>query len=77
MLFTCFLPSLADNAQVLMNFKSNLSNADALKNWGDPSTGLCSWTGILCFDQKFHGLRLENMGLSGTIDVDTLLELSN
>ncbi|TKY74620.1 LRR receptor serine/threonine-protein kinase [Spatholobus suberectus] len=75
-LATCFLPSLADNAQVLMNFKSFLSNADALKNWGDQSIGLCSWIGILCFNQTFHGLRLENMGLSGTINVDTLLELS-
>ncbi|RDX67077.1 putative LRR receptor-like serine/threonine-protein kinase, partial [Mucuna pruriens] len=75
MLFTCFLPSLADDAQVLMNFKSKLSNADALKNWGNQSIDLCSWTGILCFNQTFHGLRLENMGLSGTIDVDTLFEL--
>ncbi|KAK7351447.1 hypothetical protein VNO77_10924 [Canavalia gladiata] len=77
MLATCVLPSLGDNAQALINFKSFLSNADALNNWGNLSIGLCSWTGILCFDQKFHGLRLENMGLSGVINVDTLLELSN
>jgi len=76
MLFTWFLPSLADNAQVLMNFKGFLSNADALSNWGNQSIGVCSWTGILCFNQSFHGLRLENMGLSGSVDVDTLLQLS-
>ncbi|CAJ1973828.1 unnamed protein product [Sphenostylis stenocarpa] len=76
-LFTCFLPSLADNAQVLMNFKSFLSNADALSNWGNQTIGVCSWTGILCFNQNFHGLRLEHMGLGGTVNVDTLLQLSN
>ncbi|ESW09135.1 hypothetical protein PHAVU_009G103100 [Phaseolus vulgaris] len=76
-LITWFLPSLADNAQVLMNFKRFLSNADALNNWGNQSIGVCSWTGILCFNQNFHGLRLENMGLSGTVDVDTLLQLTN
>ncbi|KAL2346858.1 hypothetical protein Fmac_000858 [Flemingia macrophylla] len=76
MIFTCFLPSLADNAQVLLNFKNLLTNADALNNWGNQSIGLCSWTGILCFNQTFHGLRLENMGLRGNISVDTLLELS-
>lgn len=77
MLFTCFLPSLADNAQVLMNFKTFLSNADALSNWGNQSIGVCSWTGVLCFNQSFHGLRLEHMGLGGTVDVDTLHLLSN
>ncbi|BAT78269.1 hypothetical protein VIGAN_02092600 [Vigna angularis var. angularis] len=77
MLFTCFLPSLADNAQVLINFKTFLSNADALSNWGNQSIGVCSWTGVLCFNQSFHGLRLEHMGLGGTVDVDTLLLLSN
>ncbi|XP_061339372.1 pollen receptor-like kinase 5 [Gastrolobium bilobum] len=77
MLATCFLPSLGDtNAQILLNFKSSLSDADALKNWNE-SISLCGWNGILCFNQTFHGLRLENMGLSGLINVDTLLELSN
>ena len=78
MLATCFLPSLSDtdDAQVLVRFKSSLSNADALKNWGNKSISLCSWTGLLCKDQKLHGLRLENMGLGGTIDVDTLSQLS-
>ncbi|XP_061371299.1 pollen receptor-like kinase 4 [Gastrolobium bilobum] len=77
MLATCFLPSLDDtNAQILLNFKSSLSNADALKNWNE-SISLCGWNDILCFNQTFHGLRLENMGLSGLINVVTLLELSN
>ncbi|XP_027356884.1 pollen receptor-like kinase 5 [Abrus precatorius] len=76
MFATCFLPSLGDNAQVLLNFRSSLSNADALNNWGNEAINLCSWTGILCVNLTFHGLRLENMGLSGTINVDALLELS-
>lgn len=79
-LATCFLPSLAADteARVLMNFKSFLSNAGALNNWvndSDSNISVCSWTGLICVNQTLHGLRLENMGLSGTINVDILLEL--
>lgn len=77
MLATFFLPSLADtDAQILMNFKSFLSNANALNTWGNNSITMCSWAGLLCINQTLHGLRLENMGLGGTINVDILLELS-
>lgn len=79
-LATCFLPSLAADteARVLMNFKSFLSNAGALNNWvndSDSNISVCSWTGLICVNQTLHGLRLENMGLGGTINVDILLEL--
>lgn len=78
MLATYFLPSWGDtNTQALVKFKSFLSNAEALNNWGDETISLCSWTGLLCTNQTFYGLRLENMGLGGTINIDTLLELSN
>lgn len=76
MLAICFVPSLGDtNDQILMSFKSFLSNDAALNNWGN-EPNLCKWTGSLCHDHTFYGLRLENMGLSGKIDVDTLLQLS-
>ncbi|XP_061362533.1 pollen receptor-like kinase 5 [Gastrolobium bilobum] len=78
MLAICFVPSLGDdtNGQILMRFKSFLSNDTALDNWGT-DLNLCNWNGLLCKNQIFHGLRLENMGLSGKVDVETLLELSN
>ncbi|KAK7260765.1 hypothetical protein RIF29_27062 [Crotalaria pallida] len=73
----CLVPSLGDtNGQILMRFRSFLSNANALNDWGDESR-LCNWAGLLCNNQTFYGLRLENMGLSGKIDVDTLLEMTN
>jgi len=72
----CFEPSLGDtNAQILMRFKGSLSNGKALTNWGNESS-LCNWTGLLCrANQTFYGLRLEHMGLGGTINVETLFEL--
>ena len=81
MIAFCFLPSstAADtDAQILVNFKSFLSNADALNNWSNDSINVCTWTGLICINQTIlHGLRLENMGLSGTINVDILMKLSN
>ncbi|KAK7384861.1 hypothetical protein VNO78_30564 [Psophocarpus tetragonolobus] len=73
-----FVPSLGDsNAQILIRFRNSISNNKALDNWVGNETNLCNWTGLLCHkDQTFYGLRLENMGLSGNIDVDTLLALS-
>ncbi|KAL5053744.1 hypothetical protein RYX36_034426 [Vicia faba] len=79
MVATCFLPTLiADtDAQILMNFKSFLSNAEALNNWSNDSTNVCTWTGLICINQTtLHGLRLENMGLSGTINIDILMNLT-
>ncbi|KAF1865168.1 hypothetical protein Lal_00004542 [Lupinus albus] len=77
-LATYFMPSLGDTTtQALVKFKSFLSNADALNKWGDEAISVCSWVGILCTNQTFYGLRLENMGLSGNINIDTLLELPN
>ncbi|XP_045799285.1 pollen receptor-like kinase 2 [Trifolium pratense] len=72
-----FMPTFGDtNGQILIRFKSFLSNDNALDNWVDESN-LCKWAGLLCKNDNtfFYGLRLENMGLSGKIDVDTLLEL--
>ncbi|KAI4316190.1 hypothetical protein L6164_024194 [Bauhinia variegata] len=71
------VPSMADtDPQILIKFKRSLSNSEALHNWGNDSISMCKWVGILCMKENFHGLTLEGMGLSGVIDVDTLLELS-
>ncbi|KAK4277062.1 hypothetical protein QN277_015117 [Acacia crassicarpa] len=71
----CSVPSLGDDRQVLIKFKTFLSNASALSNWNH-STRICNWNGIRCRKGGLH-LILEKMGLSGTIDTDTLLELSD
>jgi hypothetical protein len=72
----------ATDADVLLKFKSSLSNADApLNNWNasirPPCNGSFStWAGIICDDGgNVLGLRLENMSLAGIIDVDTLVGL--
>ncbi|KAH0648298.1 hypothetical protein KY285_033546 [Solanum tuberosum] len=69
---------------LLFKFKSSLENAtssSSLGNWNS-SVPLCTgnnsnWNGLLCFNGKFYGLRLESMGLSGNLDVDTLSQLTN
>ena len=63
----------------LLKFRSSLSNATALSNW-KPSISLCNgnksdWAGVLCRNDVFYGLRLENMSLSGMIDMDALAEI--
>lgn len=66
--------------EALLRFKTALANADpALANW-NPATPPCTgntgnWAGVLCFNGYVWGLQLENMGLQGQIDVDSLTEL--
>ncbi|XP_039038167.1 pollen receptor-like kinase 1 [Hibiscus syriacus] len=64
------------DSQALVKFKSSLLNANALQSWDNnhypPCTG---WVGVLCNKGAVWGLKLENMGLSGTIDVDSLKTL--
>ncbi|KAH6774308.1 hypothetical protein C2S51_012712 [Perilla frutescens var. frutescens] len=79
------LPASSDDtaiAQILVKFKNGLTNADQLQNWTVPPVNnqLCinnssDWTGVICKNGSFSGLQLENMSLSGTIDVDTLSQL--
>ncbi|XP_039071849.1 pollen receptor-like kinase 2 [Hibiscus syriacus] len=68
------------DSESLLKFKSSLRNADALQSWDDnpnpPCTGqTANWVGILCNKGAIWGLKLENMGLSGTIDIDSLKTL--
>ncbi|XVE98905.1 hypothetical protein REPUB_Repub03eG0148900 [Reevesia pubescens] len=74
--------ALSDTEKILLKFKSSLTNATALKNWENNSKPPCierraNWVGVLCHKGIIWGLQLENMGLSGTIDVDTLTGFSN
>ncbi|KAF7814007.1 pollen receptor-like kinase 3 [Senna tora] len=67
-------------AEALRNFKKSLDNTEALGNW-IPNSFPCNdsepWDGVLCYRSVITGLRLEDMGLSGRIDIDALLQLKD
>ncbi|KAL7122427.1 hypothetical protein ACP275_01G045300 [Erythranthe tilingii] len=77
-------PSFSDDkiyATSLLKFKQFLTNATMLENWKEPVVDkLCSynkpnWTGCLCLNGSFIGLRLDGMGLGGKIDAESLSNL--
>ncbi|XP_060673281.1 probable LRR receptor-like serine/threonine-protein kinase At4g31250 [Ziziphus jujuba] len=64
------------DADVLLQFTKHLqSSGNAFDNW-NTSNPLCSWSGVICLNGSFHGLKLENKGLTGIIDIETLTKLS-
>ncbi|KAG9449331.1 hypothetical protein H6P81_009296 [Aristolochia fimbriata] len=71
-----------DDADALLEFKESLGNSSALRNWVAGTTP-CQrdlkqrWVGVLCYNETLWGLQLENMGLTGVIDVDPLLRLQH
>ncbi|KAK8535362.1 hypothetical protein V6N13_081501 [Hibiscus sabdariffa] len=70
----CFSQSDADS---LLKFKKSLKNGDSkLKNWL-PNSSPCrkKWIGVVCEGQTIIGLRLSNLGLTGSIDVGALTKL--
>ncbi|RAL44150.1 hypothetical protein DM860_016396 [Cuscuta australis] len=81
---TCLVvPSFGKTeAEILAAFKASLKNASALSDW-DPSAGAVgpctggrpNWRGVMCLRGKVHGLNLNNKGLGGTIDVESLAGL--
>ena len=67
------------DSEILLDFKSSLGNNSALSDW-KTSTSPCSgnktqWVGVLCEQGKVWGLKLENMGLNGAVDLEPLKEL--
>lgn len=63
------------DADILLKFKSSLQNTAALANWAGPNPPCSGWKGVLCDKGHVWGLKLENMGLHGVIDVETLAKL--
>ncbi|XP_020873033.1 probable LRR receptor-like serine/threonine-protein kinase At4g31250 [Arabidopsis lyrata subsp. lyrata] len=71
--------SSEDDFDALLKFKSSLVNGTTLGGWdsGEPP---CSgekgsdskWKGVMCSNGSVFALRLENMSLSGTLDVQAL-----
>ncbi|CAN0877918.1 Pollen receptor-like kinase 3 [Linum grandiflorum] len=67
-------------SDALIRLKASLINATSLVSWipgTPPCQGKLGWDGLICSNDAVTGLRLENMGLSGDIDVDALLGLPN
>ncbi|CAI0418997.1 unnamed protein product [Linum tenue] len=70
----------ADESDALLRLKKSFTNATALISWAPggspPCKGKLHWHGVLCSNDMVTGIRLENLGLSGTIDVDALIEIA-
>ncbi|KAF2323585.1 hypothetical protein GH714_036227 [Hevea brasiliensis] len=71
--------SSKSDSETLIKLKNSFTNASALSSWvpgSAPCGGDAQWKGLLCSNGNVMGLRLENMGLSGKIDVDALVDIS-
>ncbi|KAL1371736.1 hypothetical protein HN51_001966 [Arachis hypogaea] len=72
------LPSFSiTDGEALLKLKQALNNPPALSSWV-PNKDPCAlplWVGVLCAKDTINGINLANMGLSGTIDVDALLQI--
>ncbi|KAI3792833.1 hypothetical protein L2E82_06724 [Cichorium intybus] len=83
-LFVFSTTVLSDDTDItnLIAFKNSLGNPKPLTDW-NPDVEPCNldkenWTGIICGkDGSVFGLQLENMGLTGTINMDILAEISS
>nr|XP_029148167.1 pollen receptor-like kinase 1 [Arachis hypogaea] len=77
-LFLLPLPSFSiTDGEALLKLKQALNNPPALSLWV-PNKDPCAlplWVGVLCAKGTINGINLANMGLSGTIDVDALLQI--
>ncbi|CAN0892543.1 Pollen receptor-like kinase 5, partial [Linum grandiflorum] len=69
------------DSDALLRLKKSFLNDSALISW-DPASPPCNkakllrWHGVFCSKKgKVTGLRLEDLGLSGQIDVDALLQI--
>ncbi|KAJ7003286.1 pollen receptor-like kinase 3 [Populus alba x Populus x berolinensis] len=72
------LTSSVSESESLIRLKKSFTNAGAISSWlpgSVPCNKQTHWRGVVCFNGIVTGLQLENMGLSGTIDVDALANL--
>ncbi|XP_058068615.1 pollen receptor-like kinase 4 [Magnolia sinica] len=72
----------AADSDVLLNFKKSIGNNAVLSSWTQGSSpckpdGTANWLGVLCKNETVRGLQLQNMGLTGRIDIDVLMGLPN
>jgi Leucine-rich repeat (LRR) protein len=80
-LLLCLVSSYAESdSELLLKVKDNLEkNDNVLTSWNTTTTPCdgdhSNWYGVRCYQGKVWGLKLENMGLKGVIDVDSLRQL--
>ncbi|GMH10727.1 hypothetical protein Nepgr_012568 [Nepenthes gracilis] len=74
--------SKPSDVESLLKFKQSINDSSGVLSSWDPSKLPCfgsqnNWVGLICSrGGNVYGIKLENMGLSGKIDVDSLLDLS-
>ncbi|CAJ1937170.1 unnamed protein product [Sphenostylis stenocarpa] len=69
--------SAASDSELLLKVKDNLENYGSyLDSWNSSTppcnVGHANWRGILCYEGKVWGVKLENIGLAGFIDIESL-----
>ncbi|KAJ9702237.1 hypothetical protein PVL29_004128 [Vitis rotundifolia] len=75
MLLCIMVSADTPESTILVKFKASLSNPSALRDWNESSDPCSGWIGVRCFNGKVWRLLLENMGLAGQIDINSLKEL--
>ncbi|KAL2493331.1 Pollen receptor-like kinase 3 [Abeliophyllum distichum] len=72
------LTSSNSDSEALLKLKASFKDPKALDSWM-PGTEACDktrhWVGVACDNGAVTGLRLGNLGLSGKIDVDALVNI--
>ncbi|WZZ08696.1 hypothetical protein YC2023_094617 [Brassica napus] len=66
------------DSEAIIRFKKSLvvGQPNALASWDD-KTPPCTWAGVLCNRGSVWGLQMENLELSGSIDIDALAGLTS
>ncbi|XP_054804794.1 pollen receptor-like kinase 3 [Prosopis cineraria] len=76
--FFLTLPAFSSSSDVdaLLKLKQSFTNAATLSSWV-PNSSPCSarWAGIICDNNIITGLHLSDLGLSGKVDIDAMLEI--
>ncbi|VVB01465.1 unnamed protein product [Arabis nemorensis] len=77
LLLSTTIHGLSDS-EAILNFKKSLvvGKADALATW-DAKNPPCTWAGVLCNRGSVWGLQMENLELSGSIDIEALTGLTS
>nr|CAB3481441.1 unnamed protein product [Digitaria exilis] len=72
-----------DATDALLKLKSGINDGGALDTWvpgtspcNNGGDGVTTWAGVVCNAEGVHGLQLEGMRLSGTLDLGALKGLS-
>ncbi|KAL2457351.1 Pollen receptor-like kinase 3 [Forsythia ovata] len=75
---TQFVPISNTDSEALLKLKASFKDPKALDSWM-PGTEACDktrhWVGVACDNGAVTGLHLGNLGLSGKIDVDALVNI--